>query len=44
MKLDLDMYQLNTINIPKMRVSMNGWVGEVAIEKPPENAMELRET
>ena len=45
MKLDPDMYQLNTLNITKMRVSMNGrlWEGG-ATKNPPENAMKLRGT
>ena len=44
MKLGPDMYQLNTFNITKMRVSTNGgWVGG-ATKKPPENVMKLRET
>ena len=41
------MYQLNTFNITKMRVSMDGQVGEGeggATKKLPENAMKLRGT
>ena len=44
MKLDPDMYQLNTFNITKNRVSMNGWVGWGTNKKPPENAMKFRGT
>ena len=44
-KIGPDMYQLNTFNIAKMRVSMNGRVGQGrATKKPPENAMKLRGT
>ena len=44
MKLGPDMYQLNSFNITKMRVSMNGRMergGGDATKRPPENAMKL---
>ena len=45
MKLGPYMYWLNTFNISKMRVSMNGRVGRGgATKKLPENAMKLRGT
>ena len=52
MKLGPDIYQLNSFNITKMRVSTNGRVegrggGGApvgATNKPPENAMKLRGT
>ena len=43
MKLDPDTFQLNTFNIRKMGVSMNGWVGGGATKKT-EKAMKLRGT
>ena len=43
MKLGPDMYQLNTFNITKMAVSMNGWGGGGgATKKPTENTMKFR--
>ena len=44
MKLGPDTYQLNTFNITKMRVSMNGRVGGERNQKPPKNAMKLSGT
>ena len=39
------MYQMNTFNIAKMRVSMNGrGAGGGVTKKPPKNAMKLRGT
>ena len=40
------MYQMNTFNIAKMRVSMNGRGagGGGVTKKPPKNAMKLRGT
>ena len=43
MKLGPDTYQLNTFNITKMRVSVNGRVGG-ATKNTPEDAMKLRGT
>ena len=44
MKLDPDMYHLNTFDIPKHE-GVNKWAGgEGASKKPPENAMKLRES
>ena len=37
------MYPLNTFNIPKHE-GVNKWVGQGRIQKPPENAMKLRES
>ena len=43
MKLGLDMYHLNTLNIPKHK-GVNKWAGWGTQPKhPPENAMKLRE-
>ena len=46
MKLGPDMYQLNTFNITKIRVSMNTRVGGggCATKNPPENAIKVRGT
>ena len=39
------MYQLNTFNIPKIRLPINGEVREGdATKKLPENTMKLRES
>ena len=39
------MYQLNTFNIPNIRLSINGQVREGgATKKLPENTMKLRES
>ena len=44
MKLDPDMYLLNTLNISKHQ-GVNEWAGEGGgTKKPPENATKLRES
>ena len=46
MKLGPDMYQLNTFNIIKMRVSVERWVGGggSTTKKTAKNVMKLRGT
>ena len=43
MKLGSYLYHLNTFNIPNNE-GVNEWAGGGATEKPPENAMKLRES
>ena len=43
MKLAPDMYHLDAFNIPKYD-GVNKWVGGDATNKPPENALKLKES